>query len=406
MSERTITIERLGHRGDGIAEGPIYAQGCLPGERVTGDLDGERLTNIRVLESSPARVRPPCRHAKSCGGCTFQHVRDNIVEAWKADVVERALGSHDIDVTIAATVTSPPQSRRRATVHAKRTKSGSIVGFFGRNSHNLIDTPDCMLLSQEVLNARPLLDELTRVGASRSSTISISVLVSEGGLDVSVGEAKPADRGMLTVLAELAGRYDLARLCWNGEVIAQARPAFHQMGPAQVVPPPGAFLQATKHAEAALVDLVQRATDGAAHVVDLFAGCGTFALPLTQTRSVHAVEGAPELLQAAHGAWARVGGLHKLTTEARDLFRRPLMPDELARFDAAIIDPPRAGAAAQVAELAKSAVPVIAAVSCNPVTFARDAAVLVAAGYTMGPVTIVDQFRWSHHIELFAEFRR
>ena len=406
MPETTVTIQRLGHHGDGIAEGPIFAAGTLPGEVVSGIAQGDRLTEIRILEPSPDRVRAPCRHAKTCGGCALQHASETFTANWKAQVVETALSAQGINSEIAGVETSPPQSRRRATFHAQRTKKGSIIGFFGRSSHNLVDTPDCLLLDPAISNARPALEDLTRLGASRSTTIAIAVTASEVGLDVAVSEAKDPDRALLTSLAECAGKHGLARLVWNGEIIAQAQAPVQKMGPAMVAPPSGAFLQATQHGQAVLTSLVQSTVQNAGRVVDLFSGCGTFALPLTRTQSVHAVEGLSELLDAAHAGWAKVGGLHKLTTETRDLFRRPLMADELAQFGAAIIDPPRAGAAAQISEIARSGLPVVAAVSCNPVTFARDAATLIAAGFRMGPVTVVDQFRWSPHVELFAAFQR
>ncbi|EPX84458.1 SAM-dependent methyltransferase [Rubellimicrobium thermophilum DSM 16684] len=178
------------------------------------------------------------------------------------------------------------------------------------------------------------------------------------------------------------------------------------MGRARVVPPPGAFLQPTREGEAALLAFVREATAGAGRIADLFAGVGTFALPLSETAEIHAVEGDRAMTQALAAGWREAGGLRRLTAEARDLFRRPLDPDALRRFDAVVIDPPRAGAEAQIAALAASAVPVVAYVSCNPASFARDARRLVAAGYRMGTVTVVDQFRWSPHVELAARFVR
>ncbi|MCC5983842.1 MAG: class I SAM-dependent RNA methyltransferase, partial [Rhodobacteraceae bacterium] len=196
----------------------------------------------------------------------------------------------------------------------------------------------------------------------------------------------------------------LARLAWEGEVIALAALPAQTFGRAQVVPPPGAFLQATEDGEATLLAAVRGAVGDAARVADLFAGCGTFTLPLAERAEVHAVEGDAAMLAALDAGWRRAAGLKRVRTETRDLFRRPLLADELACFDAVVIDPPRAGAAAQVAELARAQVPVIAAVSCNPVTFARDARVLVAAGYCLQTVQVVDQFRWSAHVELAARF--
>ena len=198
----------------------------------------------------------------------------------------------------------------------------------------------------------------------------------------------------------------MSRLVWGDEIVAELEPPVQQMGRARVVPPPGAFLQATAHGEAALRDTVRAAVGDAARIVDLFAGCGTFTLPLAETAEVHAVEGEAAMLAALDRGWRGVPGLKRVTTEARDLFRRPLLADELARFDAAVIDPPRAGAQAQITELATSQIGVIAMVSCNPASFARDAKMLLNQGYEMGPITVVDQFRWSPHVELATRFTR
>ena len=200
----------------------------------------------------------------------------------------------------------------------------------------------------------------------------------------------------------LAERADLARLTWDSEAVANRRPAPQRFGRALVVPPAGAFLQATPDGEAALVAAVREAVGGARRVADLFAGSGTFTLPLAENAEIHAVEGEAAMLVALDGGWRLAQGLHKVTTEARDLFSRPLMPDELKRFDAVVIDPPRAGAEAQMRELAMAKVPVIAGVSCNPVTFARDTRILSDSGYRIDWVQVVDQFRWSPHVELVA----
>ncbi len=336
----------------------------------------------------------------------MQHASDDLVAKWKIGIVETALEGQGVDAEIAGIETSPPGTRRRATLHGQRTKSGSIVGFFAKNSHHLIDTPDCILLDPALMNARPMLADFTRLAASRSTTVDLSVTATESGIDLSISGAKPADKAMLPDIVALAQKHDLARLTWNGEPLMTARPPTIAIGRAHVAAPPGAFLQATPQGQAVLTGHVLRLTEGAGKIVDIFAGCGTFSLPLAESADIHAVEGFADLLKAAETAWRHTPNLHRLTTETRDLFRRPLMPDELNRYDAAVIDPPRAGAAAQVDEIAASTLGRLAYVSCNPVTFARDAAVLTRAGFTIGPVTVVDQFRWSSHVELVAGFSR
>ncbi len=246
----------------------------------------------------------------------------------------------------------------------------------------------------------PALEAVTRAAASRTGELALTVTALEPGADLVIAGGKPLDPALRVELAGLAAGF--ARISYNGETVFQSEAPWLAFGRARVSPPPGAFLQATPQGEAALVAAVRHAIGPARRVADLFAGCGTFALPLAEGAEVHAVEGEAAMLAALDRGWRRAPGLKRVTTEARDLFRRPLEPDELARFEAVVIDPPRAGAEAQADRLARARVPVIAAVSCDPATFARDAAVLVAAGYRLDWVQVVDQFRWSAHVELAA----
>ncbi|MDU8927893.1 class I SAM-dependent RNA methyltransferase [Alisedimentitalea sp. MJ-SS2] len=399
-----FTIERLGHHGDGIAEGPLYAPLTLPGEVVSGAVEGDRLADIRIVMPSETRVRPPCRHFKSCGGCQLQHASDDFVAEWKTEVVTRALAAQGLKADMRPILTSPPQSRRRATLSARRTKKGAMAGFHARASDVIVEVAECQLLHPDLLAALPVAEALARVGASRRGELSVTATLSEGGLDVAVEGGLEPDGPLLIGLAQEAERHDLARLSWNGEVMATRRAPVQRFGIAEVTPPPGAFLQATESGEQTLLAAVRQAVGEAGRIVDLFAGCGTFSLPLAETSEVHAVEGSAEMTKALDHGWRHVSGLRKVTVEARDLFRRPLMPDELQKFDAAVIDPPRAGAEAQIEQLCTSGVEKIAYVSCNPVTFARDANRLDAAGYALHWVQVVDQFRWSSHIELVAGF--
>lgn len=402
MTEHRII--RLGHQGDGIAQGPVFAPMTLPGEVVTGTQDGDRLTDVRIVKPSPSRVAAPCRHYKACGGCQVMHASDEFVASWKTDVVRAALFAQGIETEFRPIVTSPSQSRRRAAISVRRTKKGAMAGFHARASDTLIEIPDCQLLLPEIKAALPLAEALAIAGGSRKGELSVQVTQSDGGLDVLVTGGKPLDGPLRIALAAEVERFRLARLVWDDELVGMRLPPVQRFGPARVTPPPGAFLQATADGEAALLAAVTEAVDASARLVDLFAGCGTFALPLAARAEVHAVEGDAAMVKALDQGWRQSDGLKRVTTEARDLFRRPLLPDELKRFDAAVIDPPRAGAEAQVAELAKARIGRIAFVSCNPVTFARDAKILLSAGYRLEWVQVVDQFRWSTHVELAAAF--
>ena len=400
-----VTIERLGHQGDGIAPGPVFVPGTLPGEVVEGEIEKGVMAAPRILTPSDQRVKAPCRHAKSCGGCQLQHAHDDFVAEWKVGVVRHALSAHALEAPFRPIATSSPQSRRRAAFSARRTKKGALAGFHMKGSDVIVSVPDCLLVDPKLAAALPLVEALAVLGWSRKGELSVLVTASLDGLDVAVSGGKPLDAQLQSDLADLAREHDVARVAWGDEVALTRRPPVQRMGRAEVVPPPGAFLQATPEGEAALLAAVREAVRGARHVVDLFAGCGTFALPLAEDMRVHAVEGDRGMTAALDKGWRMAEGLKHVTHEARDLFRNPLLPEDLERFDAAVIDPPRAGAEAQVAELARAGIPRIAFVSCNPVTFARDAAALDAAGYVMDWLQVVDQFRWSTHVELVAAFR-
>jgi len=400
----TYRILRLGARGDGVAEGPLFAPRTLPGEEITGTPEGDRLTDIRILSPSPERVRAACRHFATCGGCQLQHASDGYVAAWKADQVKAALRIRGIEAEIAPVLTSPPASRRRAVLSARRTKSGALAGFHARASDQVVEVPDCQLLHPGLLPALGAARDLARAGTSRKAGVAVTATLSRAGLDLAVRGGKPLDGPLRLLLAGLAERHDLARLAWEEEVVLTRRAPVQVFAGVPVVPPPGAFLQATAEGESALVTEVLALLGGARRVVDLFAGCGTFTFPLAHRAAVHAVEGSPEMIAALDHAARHAQGLRPISHAARDLFRHPLDAAELAGVDAVVIDPPRAGAEAQIAEIARSRVPRIAHVSCNPATFARDAAQLLAAGYRMGRVCVVDQFRWSAHVELVAGF--
>lgn len=404
-----ITIERLGHLGDGIASvagDAIFAARTLPGEVVEGEAADSRIAAPRIVTPSPDRVRAPCRHYKSCGGCALQHASDPFVAAWKVDVVRRALTAQGVDAPFRAIQTSPAYSRRRATLAGRRLKSGALVGFHGRASDTMTAVPDCHLLAPTLRAAIPMLEDLTARFASRKGEIALTVTYAASGLDIAVAGGKPLGDALRADLGAWAGTNPVARLAWDNEIVAQAAPPTHPFGRAHVAPPPGAFLQATPQGEAALLAAVRDAVGEARRVVDLFAGSGTFSLPLAEAAEVLAVESEAPMLAALDAGWRQAPQLKRVTTQTRDLFRRPMLPAEFKGYDAVVIDPPRAGAESQVTQLAQSDVPVIAALSCNPVTFARDAKILIDGGYVMNCVQVVDQFRWSPHVELAAQFTK
>lgn len=402
----SLTITRLGHLGEGIADGPVFVPRTLPGEEVDGEVLEGRILRPKILVPSPSRVSAPCPHYKACGGCSLMHADDGFVAGWKRDVVVAALAAQGVETEVLDPLTSPPRSRRRAVFTGRRLKSGPVVGFHAPASDTVTAIPSCHLLAPDLLRAIEPCEVLTARFGSRKGALRFHVVTCDVGLDLDMdGAADPGGPARI-VLAEIAEQHDLARLSVSGEIIVERRPPVQAFGAASVVPPPGAFLQATLAGEQALVAGVLGGTVDADRVVDLFAGCGTFSLPLAKQAEVLAVEMGAAMLHALDQGWRKSPGLKRVTTEARDLFRRPLEPDELRPFDAVVIDPPRAGAEAQTQRLAASDIQRVVSVSCNPVTFARDARILIEAGFRMDPVQVVDQFRWSPHIELVTTFSR
>lgn len=396
-------VESLTHLGLGrLDDGRTLLPRVLPGEAVELVADG----TPRIITPSPDRVAPPCRHFKTCGGCAMQHATDGFVAAWKQEIVRRAVSAQGLSPELRPIITSPAQSRRRAKFAGQRTKKGVQLGFHARGSDLIVPVPDCQLITPGLHAAFPAVEALIPLAASRKSRVALTVTDSDAGPDILVEGGVALTPQLRIELATFAQRHQIARLVWQDEVIVTLTPPAQYFDGIAVVPPPGAFLQATRHGEDTLRAAVADSVGQARKVIDLFAGCGTFALPLARTAEVHAVEGESAMIAALDKGWRGGRDLRRVTTAVRDLFRRPLEPDELAPFDVAVIDPPRAGAAAQVATLGRSGIARIVMVSCNPVTFARDARTLTDAGYRCDWVQVVDQFRWSAHVELVASFTR
>lgn len=400
------TIRELGRQGDGVADGAIFVARVLPGEVIEGEATGGRIDAPRIVKPSEDRVSAPCRHFKTCGGCQLQHASDRFLAEWKVDIVRKALAREGLDAPIRGIETSPPRARRRARFSARRTKSGAMAGFHARGSGTLVDIVDCHLLTPELNAGLALARDLAIAGGSRKGEITVQCNWVRDGLDVVVEGGKRLTEELRTQLPGVISKHAVARLHWEREIVAQTAAPLHKIGVADVPLPPGAFLQATDHGEKVLQACVGEAVAGAQSVADLFAGCGTFALDLAENAPVRAYEGDRSLVDACQASAHASPIRHPVTAHARDLFKDPLIASELNAFEAVVLDPPRAGARAQISELAQSAVPVIAYVSCDPTSFSRDAAELVNSGFRLEWIQVVDQFRWSSHVELAARFMR
>ncbi|OAP40860.1 RNA methyltransferase [Sinorhizobium glycinis] len=415
MSTQIVTISRLGTQGDGIAQteaAPVYAPFTLPGETVALAVNKAHGTLISLKEASPERTEPRCRHFGpdgvngTCGGCTLQHASDRLYHAFKRNLVIDALKSKGLTPEVAPLVIARPGERRRAVFTARRTEKELLLGFNQAQSHHIVAIGECPITSPGIVTRLATIRKIAAAMASGSEPFRITVLETDTGLDLAFEDIKLNDRQRRSTVEAVLGERGIARVSLNGEIIIEPVKPLIDFGGVSVSPPPGAFTQATRPAEEAMAKLVLGHIGKAKRVADLFAGIGTFALRIARTARVHAVEGEDKALKALDFAARNTQGLKPVTVEKRDLFRRPMMAQELKVFDAVVFDPPRAGAEVQCHELARSGVKKVAAVSCNPVTLARDLSILVAAGYRITAVTPIDQFLWSAHVEAVATLER
>lgn len=409
MSETNLLISELGHRGDGIAQtdtGPVYVPGALPGETVTANIVGGRAQNPNFSTLSPERVTPVCRHYEACGGCALQHLAKAPYLVWKRELVAKALRDRGIDAVVSDTISATAGGRRRAVLTATRAGRHTLLGYHEKASHRLVDISECAVLDPAIVKALPGLKTIAAEVLPRKGELRLTVLNTTAGLDVAIDKADKGYDRKIPVLSQKAVELDLARLSVNGEVLLEIRPPVLDMNGVGLAAAPGGFTQATLAGEEILSGIVRDGIGKAKTVADLFSGVGTFAFRLARQTNVHAVEGDAGAVAAFDKALRNARGLKKVTFERRDLFRRPLVQEELDRFDAVVFDPPRAGAQAQAELLAGSKVKTILAVSCNPATFARDVRLLLDGGYTLQSVTPVDQFLYSPHIEVVALLTR
>jgi 23S rRNA (uracil1939-C5)-methyltransferase len=408
-----LTIDHVGHRGDGVgfAGGEslfvpyTLAQETVEVEPVADHPDRRSLS--RIEHASPERIAPFCQYFGACGGCAIQHWQPEAYRAWKRRIVIETLEHAGIDCEVAALVDAHGAGRRRITVHARRGGDGELrTGFAAASSHAIVAISDCPILDPGLRGALDAARALAEALKPTAKPLDIQVTSASNGLDVDVRGSGPLTTALIASLSDLAQQHGLARLTRHGELVLMRTPPTIEIGAARVILPPGSFLQATLAGEEALAALVAAHCKRAKHIADLFCGVGPFALRLAAKARVSAFDSDAGAVSALSKAATSASGLKPIKAEARDLFRRPLMPQELRDYDTVVFDPPRQGAQAQVKQLAASKIPVVIAVSCNVATFARDARVLIDSGYKIEGVTPVDQFRHTPHVELVARFTR
>ncbi|MER9725245.1 MULTISPECIES: class I SAM-dependent RNA methyltransferase [unclassified Mesorhizobium] len=398
-----FTIKRLGSQGDGVAEtetGELFIPFTLPGETVTAARERDRAMLMAVLETSPLRIDPACRHFTECGGCAVQHLQADAYQQWKRDKVVHALKG--IAGNIGALVPCAPHTRRRVVLAARRADTGMLLGFHRHLSPEIIPIEECPISLPEIVAALDRLRSVADLVCATTKSFRMAVTVTGSGLDVAVYESGKLGENQRRVASNFIMANGFARLSIDDEIVIEPKKPVVMFGTVAVAIPPGAFLQATQAAEQTMADLVGGHLKRARKVADLFAGCGSFALRLAAKSEVHAVEGDAAALSALDRGSRFATGLKRVTGERRDLFRRPLTFKELNAFDGVVFDPPRAGAEDQSKQIARSDVPFVAAVSCNPVTLARDLRILIDGGYILKSVTPIDQFLWSPHVEAVA----
>ncbi|MGJ5199403.1 class I SAM-dependent RNA methyltransferase [Bradyrhizobium sp. HKCCYLRH1030] len=411
MVERLV-IDHVGHRGDGVSLSSgeaLYVPYTLAGETVEaavvpGHPDRRKL--LAVEAASSERIAPFCAHFGVCGGCAIQHWMPGPYQQWKRNIVVETLRAAKVDCDVADLIDAHGTGRRRATFHARMgTHDVLRVGFSAANSHDIVPIDRCPILDPALDGALEAAWALAEALKPTGKPLDIQATATSNGLDIDIRGSGPLPPPRIAALSRLAEQHRLARLTRHGELVLMRNAPVVTMGTAQVTLPPGSFLQATVQGEETLAQLVLARIGKAKHVADLFCGVGPFALRLATRARVTAMDndaGAIAALQKASGT----PGLKPIKAEARDLFRRPLMPQELRDIDAVVFDPPRQGAQAQARQLAASKVPVIVAVSCNVTTCARDMRMLIDGGYKLETVVPVDQFRHTPHVELVARLVR
>ena len=392
-------IIRIAAKGDGVAADGRHVAGGVPGDILSAD---------GSLEAGPHRVAPPCRHFARCGGCQLQHADEEVLTRFVTDRVTSAAASQDIAVgELLETHISPPESRRRATLHGLRTAGKFVMGFREAGSHRIVDIMECSVLRLELFNLTgPLRGILARF--SSKAPVDIALTLTDQGVDCTLTGIQLDGLGPTEGLLDFARKNVLARLSldqgYGAETLWEPEPVTVTLGGVAVSFPEKGFLQPTEDGEAILARDARDFTEGALTIADLFAGMGTFAFHVANPAKVLAVEAARD----AHLACKAAANALRLPVHAlhRDLFRNPLQPDEISRFDAVVLDPPRAGAREQVAAIATSGIKRVVYISCNPASWARDAKTLNDAGFRLEKLRPVGQFRWSTHVELTSLFVR
>ena len=419
MTEIDVKIMALGSKGDGIAEtdnGRLFIPFAVPGDRVRVRIEKNAARFCRgkitsVLDPAPQRLDAACEHFSDCGGCSVQQLSDIKYQSWKLQIVKEALSLRKIETPIIkALIPGHISGRRRIRFSARRLGSGTVIGFKRFRSNQIVDVKTCPVTVEKIYNLIPALRELLNGILQVKENAEVAITASDSGLDITLLIPKEPNLSYREIIANFAVKYDIARICWKNlydksletaEPVIERRAVMVHFGKVLVKIPPDAFLQPTVSGEKILSDIVFNAVKESKKVIELFSGCGAFSLPLANRGiQISAFDLAEDHIFALLQAARDYGMGERVTAETRDLYRRPLDKSEFDEVDAIILNPPRSGAISQIMHIAESRVPMVVYVSCNPNTFARDVYEMTEGGYKLQQLVPVDQFLWSHHIEL------
>jgi 23S rRNA (uracil1939-C5)-methyltransferase len=410
--EMELRIDTLGRHCDGVGhveDGDPrrhYVPFALPGEAVRARVAGKSVDLIEVIEPSSERILPFCQYFGQCGGCVAQHLNEAAYNTWKRGVIETAFSHREFDIPVDDVVDAHGEGRRRVSLHVEVLNGKTRAGFMKASSRDLIELESCPILAPALATAPNIAIALAAPFANQTRQLDIALTATPQGLDCDIKGGGDTTYDIHVSLAELADRFDLARISLDGENALERRKPMMPFGDFKVPIPPASFLQATEAGEETLSAMIMAETGGAKRVADLFCGAGPFALRIASQASVYAADSNSAAVAALRDG-ARYGeGLKPVEVEVRDLFRNPVFHEDLNQFDAVVLNPARAGAEAQVEEIAQSTVPLVVYVSCDPASLARDAEHLMDGGYDVQRIVPVDQFKYSAHIEAVAVFRR
>lgn len=414
-----LYIESLGPKGDGVAfsrKGPIYVDRSAPRDEVSVNLFRDRLgiqrgDIVQLIKPSPYRQTPPCQHFEKCGNCTLQHLNQEFYQHWKVNLVKEALKNVSMRPRKwLSPIFLSGSNRRRLTFTLRNNNKKTVLGYYQRRSQELTEIKSCEIALPELLTLketlRPFLKNLTT--GQQNIDISFQWVDNKADMVISglTGGPQSLDKSFLKFLKSLTEVTPVARISLKQKekfhILIQKEPITKQFGPLSVNLPPGAFLQPTQEGEAALVDCVLSALPEGKKFADLFSGCGTFTGALMTRGEVDAFESSALAVESL----SKSSQKFPIRAFRRDLFKNPIHHKDLNQFDAIVFDPPRAGSAEQAQEMALSNCKTLIGVSCNPATFARDAKILSRGGYRLQTAQVIDQFLWSHHVEIVGVFEK